>query len=520
MAIIYEIEGEQVEVEQPLTEAEIDEIAANIKATTYQEPSLVESLGRQAGLAGRALAKSALTGFGVAPILIDPFQNLAGVQTTSQAAENVLNRLGFPQPETNIEQAVGTGIEAAAGIGGQAKGALAAAKGIRAGTTQSNVLLKVGEDLGQQLATGVPASMVADQIASVADDNNADPTATALTSLAGGLLAGIAGGKAYRASTSPKIPLFTPEMARNEARAAYTKVKEAGIGIKPSFVEGMVSDIEASLAKSEGGYYPNAIKEHGQVKNLLDNFRVIAKSEDVSNISFETLDKLRSDALTFARESSDKATKRLMGQVVEGIDAKIGTLQPANLVSGTKEGLGKSLVDVRTAREAWRRNAKATILEDALEEAIRRGVTPTGKEGEIIRKKFENLYADKKKMKLFNKEEQEAIKRVASGGRGLEVLLNFTARFNPQRSMLVQAGTLAGTAVSPSVALPLAATGYFSDVALERIQRTAAKNVLSQIASGKIQKPRTDVRWRALVEAEARALQAQEERAQEPQIPR
>ena len=517
MPIIYEIAGEQVEVDAPLTDAEIDEIASNIKATTYQEPSLVDTLGRQAGLAGRAIAKSALTGFGVAPILIDPFQNVAGVQTTSQAAENVLNRMGFPKPETTIEQAVGTGIEAATGIGGQAKGALAAAKGIRAGSTQSNVLLKVGEDLGQQLATGVPASMVADQIASVADDNNADPTATAVTSLAGGLFAGIVGGKAYRKATTPKIPLYTPEMARNEARVAYGKVKDAGIKIKPSFVDSMVSEIEANLKRTEGGYLPDAIKEHGQVKNVLDSFKTVAESGDVS---FETLDKLRSVALTYSRESSDKSIKRLMGQVVEGVDLKIATLQPANLVSGTGESLGKSLVDVRTAREAWRRNAKATVLEDTLEEALRRGVSPTGREGEIIRKKFENLYANKKQMRLFSKEEQEAIKRVAEGGAGLESLLNFTARFNPQRGQLVTGGLLAGATQSPTVAATIAGAGILSDVALEKIQRTAAKNVLSQIASGKIQKPRTDVRWRALVEAEAKALQAQEERAQEPQVPR
>lgn len=517
MTIIYEIAGEQVEVEKPLTEAEIDEIAANIKATTYQEPSLGETLGRQAGLAGRAVAKSALTGFGLAPVLIDPFQNLAGVQTTSQAAENVLNRLGFPQPETPVEEAVATGLETAVGIGGQAKGALAAAKGVRAGATQSNVLLKVGEDLGQQLATGVPASMVADQIASVADDNNADPTATAITSLAGGLFAGIAGGKAYRRATTPKIPLYTPEMARNEARVAYGKVKDAGIKIKPAFVNSMVNEIEANLKRTEGGYLPDAIKEHGQVKNVLDSFRTVAQTND---ISFETLDKLRSIALTYARESSDKSIKRLMGQVVEGVDLKIGTLQPANLVSGTGESLGKSLVDVRTAREAWRRNAKATVLEDTLEEALRRGVSPAGREGEIIRKKFENLYANKKQMRLFTKEEQEAIKRVAEGGAGLESLLNFTARFNPQRGQLVTGGLIAGATQSPMIAGAVATGGLLSDVALERIQRTAAKNVLSQIASGKIQKPRSDVRWRALVEAEAKALQAQEEAKLEPQIPR
>jgi hypothetical protein len=509
MPIIYEIEGEEVEVDNPLTDAEIDEIGARIRASTPQPVSLGDELKRGAGLAGRALGKAALTGFGVAPVFVDPIQSMMGVQTTSQAAENVLDRLGLPSPETGAERAAGVGIETAASIGGQVRGALGLAKGVVAGTTPQRVLLTIGDDLGQQLATGIPAAMVADQIASVADDNNADPAQTALAALAGGLFAGIAGGKVQRKVTSPKIPLFTPEMAKNQARSSYAKVKDAGISIKPNYVSNMVDDIERGLVKSEGGYYPDAIKEHGQVKGVLQGFKRVAETGDVS---FETLDKLRSDALAFARESGDPSTRRLMGQVVDGIDLKISTIQPANLQSGTKESLGRSLVDVRNAREAWRRSAKANILEDALEAAVRRGASPTGKEGEIIRKNFENLYANKKTMKLFTTEEQEAIKQVAAGGKGLERLLNFTARFNPARDKFTTGALIGGSlAGAPEIAVPLAATGFLSDVALQQMQTRAAKNVLSQIASGNIKKPRTDVAWRALVEAEVRAMQAGQE---------
>lgn len=504
--MIYEIEGEQVEVDSALTDAEIDEIAATIRASFPQEPSIKEKLSRQVGLAGRALSKAALTGFGVGPVLVDPFQSLAGRQTSSQASDLLLDQLGFPTPENVAERISQTGIETMASIGGQVKGAIGLSKGLQAGSASERVLLTVGDDLAQQIATGVPAAMMADQISMVAEDNNADPAMTAVTALAGGLLAGVVGGKTYKVATNQKIPLFTPEMAKNEARAAYTKVDEAGIKVKPAVLSKLMDDIEINLNTSEGGYYPNAIKEHGQVKSILDNFRNVA---DEGFVSFKSLDKLRSDALTIARESGEASTRRLMGKVVDEIDLKIGTLQPSDLYGIPKSGnIGETVVDIKNAREAWRRSAKATIIEDALEEAIRRGVAPTGKEGEIIRKKFENLYADKKRMRLFSKDEQLAIKRVAQGGGSLEQLLGFTARFNPVRSHLITGGLAYGATQAPVTAGSVAAAGFTSDLALEQLQKRAARNVLSQIASGKIQKPRSNVQWRALVEAEANALQA------------
>jgi hypothetical protein len=273
-----------------------------------------------------------------------------------------------------------------------------------------------------------------------------------------------------------------------------------------------MDDIERGLKQSEGGFYPDALPEHAKVQGMLESFRNVAKS---GPMNFETLDQIRSDALRLARESTDPSTRRLMGQVVEGLDVRMAGLQPSDLQSGGKAALGEALSSVREAREAWRRGAKATILEDALEAATRRGVAPTGREGEIIRKNFENLFANKKTMKLFTKEEQEAIKRVASGGKGLEQVLNFTARFNPQRSTLMQAGTLGATFMNPAAGVAVGTAGFASDVALQQLQRQAAKNVMSQIAAGRIQQPRSTATWRALVEAEAQRLESMN---QEPMV--
>lgn len=516
MALIYEIEGQQVEVDKELTEAEIDEIAANIRSSVPQpeapQRSTLQNIGRQIGLTGRGVAQSALGGFGVADLLIDPLQAAAGMETTAQGRERLLDTLGFPRPEGRLEENVQTGLDVMTSIGGQVRAAQELTRplvGLLQGTgTTQRVALTVGDDLAQQLAAGVPAAMLADQVAVAASESGADPLETGALALSAGLLAGLTGAKAQRRLTREKVPLFTPEMAKNQARESYTKVKEAGVSLKPASLRKVVDEIEGTLKKAEGGFYPDALPEHGKVKGVLDSFRQIS---DSGPISFETLDKLRSDALSMARESTDPSTRRLMGQVVEGIDIKMSSLQPSDLQSGGRAALGEALSSVREARNAWRRSAKATVLEDALEAATRRGVAPTGKEGEIIRKNFENLYANKKKMKLFTKEEQEAIKRVAAGGKGLEQLLNFTSRFNPLRGTLPALGTAAGIGINPAFTGSLAATGIASDIVLTQMQRNAAKNVMSQIASGNIPRPRSNQAWRALVEAEMQTMQSMTE---------
>jgi len=436
------------------------------------------------------------------------------METTAQGRDRLLDMLGFPQPETPLEENVQTGIDVMTSIGGQARAAQQLAKPItgllqRSGTAK-NVSLMIGDDVGQQLAAGVPAAMVADQIATMASDNDVDPLETGILALTGGLLVGLTGAKSYRGLTRDKIPVFTPEMAKNQARASYTKVKEAGVDIKGQTLTKAVDDIETRLLAE--GLLPE-IPAHREVLAQLGPFKTAAAT---GKVSFENLDTLRSQISTAAREAGNDTQRRLLGIILDELDQKIGTIQPNDLIGSTGTQLGKALSSVREARDAWRRAAKASIFEDALEVATRKGVDPKGREGELIRKNFENLYANKNKMKLFSEAEQEAIKRVASGGNGLTQLLNYAARFNPQRSQLMTVGYVGTAGLGGGIPAMLgAAGGYGADVALRQIQQQAAKNVISQISSGKTPQPRSNQAWRALVEAEAQRLESMN---QEPMV--
>ena len=519
MSLIYEIEGQQVEVDKELSEAEIDEIAANIRSSAPQpaqpERSTMQNLGRQLGLAGRGVAKSALGGFGIADMLIDPIQAAAGMETTAQGRDKLLDMIGFPKPEGGLEENVQTGIDVMTSIGGQARAAQELTKPItgllqRQGAAK-NVSLMLGDDVGQQIAAGVPAAMVADQVATMATDNGVDPFETGALALSAGLLAGLTGAKSYRGVTKDKIPLFTPEMAKNQARSSYAKVSEAGVDIKGTSLTKVVDDIQARLI-SEGGLIPE-LPAH---KDILTRLNPIRTAAQTGKVSFNNLDTMRSDLVTTIRETQDPAQKRMLSMVLDDLDQKIGTLQPNDIIGGKGTKLSEALSSVREARDAWRRAAKASIFEDALEVATRKGVDPKGREGEIIRKNFENLYANKKKMKLFSEDEQEAIKRVASGGDGLTQLLNYAARFNPQRSQLMTVGYVGTAGLGGGLpAIGAAAAGYGADVALRQIQQQAAKNVISQISSGKTPQPRSNQAWRALVEAEAQRIESM---SQEPMV--
>jgi hypothetical protein len=482
-------------------------------------PPVDNSIGRQLGLTGRGVAKSALSLLGMGTMIADPIQSALGMKPASKGIDDFLTGLGFPQAQGAVEENVQAGMEAGLSIGGTAKLGQTLTKPIT-GLIQSpsaakKIAMTFSDDLGQQLAAGVPAAMTADYIADRAQEEGASPVTAGAFALAGGLLAGYGGSAASRKLTAPKIPLYTPQMAKAEAAQSYAKVKQAGVEIKGQSLERTLDDIQARLTSTEGGLVP-AIKEHGDVLARIEGFRTAAKT---GKVSFENLDALRSGVVTAVRESRDPAQKRMLGMFVEDLDKKIANLQPNDIVGGKGTNLGEALSSVREAREAWRRGAKATILEDIIDVSQRRGEAPTASEGELIRNGFKTLYADKKKMKMFNKEEQEVIRQVVAGGGTGENILAMAARFNPQRSQLMTVGYVGAGGFGGPLAVVPAAAGYVSDKALKAIQNKAAKNAMSQIASGQIPRPRSNQAWQALVQAEAEALRSQaEQQYQESQI--
>lgn len=459
--------------------------------TQPQRKSIWEEAGRQLGLTARA----GLTSVASLPALLaEPVA--AGVNAIagrevfpnqSAAFQQALTNVGFPEPKNTLERAVQTGASAVGGVGTQAKLAE------KAGTA---VLAPLTKNLGQQAAAAGASGAAAQTTAERAQEVGFSPVETMAATLAAGTLAGMFGAKTVRTATTEKMPTVTMDQVKRQAKDAYARVDQAGVAVKPQTVLNTVDDIEVNLLKNQN--FNPRLDAHKPVKEVLDQMRQMVGTQ---RVSFAKMDQLRQAANDLARESKDPATRRLAAQVVEGIDKKITQLQPNELVAG-KTNLESAVKDIKEARDAWRRVSKSTVLEDALNVAEAKALDPKASEGELIRTQFKALAANKEKMRLFSKEEQEAIRRVVSGG-GTEKMLSLMARFNPERSQLMTGMTIGAGLQNPYVAGGVAFGGYAADKTLGVVQRKAAQDVITQILAGRIRPPKDATSWRAMVEARA-----------------
>lgn len=502
-----EVGQEVIEFPDSMSDADIEKVlasqfsspaptaASETPAPKTKEPkkSVWEEAGRQVGLTARAGIQAAAN----IPLLVaEPLA--AGVNYVAgkevfpnqrQALQQFLTDVGLPAPQNKLERAVQAGAEAVGGVGGQAK--LVQAAG-------SKALAPLTKQLGQQgVAAGAGAS-AAQATAERAQEVGLDPVSSVAATLAVGTLAGLAGAKGVRVATAQKAPQITMDQVKQDASRAYTRVDDAGITVKPQPLLNALDDIESNLLK--GSNFNPQLDTHKPVAQVLQQIRAMVGTE---RVSFTKLDQMRQAAASLARESKEPATRRLAAQIVEGIDKKITTLQPNELMSG-KNALPSALKDVKEARESWKRVSKATVLEDALNVAEARALDPKASEGELIRTQFKALAANKDKMRMFNKDEQAMIREVV-GGRGGQKILSLLARFNPERSQLMTGATIGASISNPLAAGAVALTGLAADKALGVVQRKAAQDVIAKILAGQIQPPKNNVQWRALVEAQARS---------------
>ncbi len=498
-----QVGSDVVEFPDSMTEAQIEQVlssqfapqAAPVSSqpAAQRQPSIPDQIARQLGLTARA----GLSGIASLPaMLAEPIAQgvnlVAGREVfpnQTEAVQRALTAVGLPEPATPMERAVQAGASAAAGVGSQAALAQRAASGFLAPLTQG---------VGQQAAAAAGAGTAGQAAAERAQEVGLSPEGTLAATLASGLLGGLAAGKAASLVGQGSVKPITIDQVKQEAGRAYTRVDNAGVNVKPQPLLNMVDDIEVNLV-NKSNFNPQ-LEAHRPVKQVLDQMREMVGTQ---RVSFSKLDQLRQAANNLARESRDPATRRLASEVVSGVDKKITSLQPNELLSG-KQKISGVLQDVKEARDAWRRVSKATVLEDALNVAEARALAPTASEGELIRNQFKALAANKDKMRMFSSDEQAAIRRVVSGG-NVQPILALAARFNPERSQLVTGSTLFVGTQNPYLAAGVAGAGFAADKALGALQRKAAQDVIARILRGEIARPTTNASWRALVEAQMQA---------------
>ena len=478
-------DGKEYEITAP-DGASQEEVLAyaqkNYSQVSKPERSMLQEAGRQAGLTARA----AITGLTSVPaMLADPLAagvNLAAgrkvMDLPSQGIQNLMTAAGLPQPEGGLERAVQTGASAMAGVPAQA--------GLAAG---KEALKPLTQNLLQQTVAAGAGGMAGQAAADVVQEATENPLAGVIAGLAAGTVAGGIAAKGATASAK-REPLVTLDEIKRRAQQAYSSVEQQGVAVKPKSVLDTFNDIEAKLVKEN---FNPKLDAHKPVAQVLEQVRDMVGTQ---RVSFTKLEQMRS-ALNELKNSKEAATRKYAGQAVAELDAYVANLTGSDIITG-KDNLSTAIKAVQSARKDWRNLSRATVLEDALNVAEARALDPKASEGELIRRQLINLASNKDKMRMFNERERNAIKSVASGPVA-DPLLSLLARFNPERSQLVTAGTAFAATANPAAAVAVSGAGYGADKLQGLLRSQAANRLVSDIAQGTIPTVPPNMAWRGML---------------------
>lgn len=434
-----------------------------------QPRSIPDQIARQVGLTGRAVyeaftspatavLEAGRTAYNLGAEAVGSQSRLPSFYTEQSKA---LTAAGVPQPENAIERAVNAGVQGMTSTAGFAKAAPKVAA--------------FADDLVRQIPAGGVAGLVSQPVGEIVKDITGSDLAAFIAS-AGAGAAGAAGtGKGITSVQQSKTPLYTMDQVKQRASASYQAMDNAGVVLKPNSLTRMFSDIDTALNNAR--MIPGTDQAKA-VQATLDQAKTLITTQGTS---FTALDKMR-QMLNDLRMSKDADIRRLGAKAVAEVDDYIMTLKPNDLVAG-QGGLDKAVKSVTEARKDWRNLSRATVLDDALNTAEARALDPKASESELIRRGFINIAADKKKMDMFTKKEQNVIKSVAKGG-SLDPLLTFAAQFSPLRSKLAAAGGAYAFTQAPVTTTAVAGTGLLADAAQSLMRRRAAELGIKQIASG------------------------------------
>lgn len=469
------------------------DIAAALSGGSQQVPAeikqpakrtVVEDLGRQVGLTARGAIAGALSPLTAASDALVGLYNKgtgSNLPPTSTALQSLMTKTGLPEPETRLERGVQAGVEAMSGQAGLTKAAQSL------GATASPLL----RNQVQQITASGAAGLASQPTAEYVQEITGSPVASFVAALATGMAAGKAAGKVTDKVMKTPPPPVSIEDIKARAQRAYTSVEDMDVKAKPMSVQNMLNKTEQDL--SAANFNPQ-LADHRPIATLMDSFRTMVG--DV-RVPFTKLEQMRSAALSMSRESGDAATRRLAGIVVGGIDDYLGNLKPSDLMPGSNRG-SEAVAAVRNARQDWRLQARAQVIEDILDTTAIKAENPRASEADLIRQNLISLAANKNKMRMFSSQEQAAI-REAVRAKGSDLLLNLLAKFNPERAgglgsyaLVGGAGSMVasgGPTVPGMLAVGTAGAGYGADKLQGLLKRREAQSLATNILTGNLDLP-------------------------------
>ena len=330
-----------------------------------QQPSMMDELGRQAGLSARPMAQAVMSAGGMLPLVVDPavnFLNLAAgtnVPTMTQAMPRTLTAMGFPEPQTAQERVVQDISTAGYGVGGVAN---LAQKALPAATSvQAQEFLKMLATNPRAQASAATASTAA---AGALREGNASPLLQAGGALAAGMVAPGSGtsrallNKPVVAPVSSMVQPFTQEgrqtiigsllnkLSTDPTRAQQNLANAAPLvpGVRPTtaataFDPGLASAETAIRALDESGAFATRLSANQQA--LLDAYRRISG---------------KPGSVPKAEAKRTEVTKELREQAFSGV-----TVDPATFQSGVSLVVNKAINNVMASPVGVRMDVESAM---------------------------------------------------------------------------------------------------------------------------------------------------------------
>ena len=359
-------------------------------------------------------------------------------------------------PEARAVEAAGTGLGGAASELGSMYGL--------AKSTASPVLKEIGEAFtnkaGHQLATAPVAAGAGQYVG----EKTGSPAAGLATSLGLGATAGISPMR--KATSAP-----TAEDLINESKNLYAKAKEAGVQFDTKKFADSMFQIGSNLRQE--GYTKGAYPGIGSVLEEMTN---VQNPKD-----FTELQAIRK-MIQGQQKSADPETRRLASIVKDDFDEYLLNAPSDHITTGNPNGM-KLWSD---ARNSYSRLKKSEIFDDMLQnaEVDKSKFTQSGAENSMAQQ-LRQLAKNDKKMRMFTSEEQDAIRKAATGGNAQQ-LLKFFGRFAPTGPVT---GIFTGemSARLPVIGPALSAGAIAARGGAEAIRRNAIENLGAQMRLG--QKP-------------------------------
>lgn len=180
-----------------------------------------------------------------------------------------------------------------------------------------------------------------------------------------------------------------------------------------------------------------------------------------------------------AQKSVDPEEKRLATMLKDRFDDYVLNIPESSVKGGSKEGLKAW----KEARDTYSKMSKSEIFTDMLEiaELEKTQFSASGAENSLS-KQLRQLAKNERKMRLFTKEEQAAIKQVAKGSTTQNVLRLF-GKFAPTSSVNTILPLLA-TSVSGPIGLGLTAGSLGARYGATKMRKSDVENLAALMRAG------------------------------------